>query len=184
MHIGARLILAAVFLVASEQARADDEEDLSVTQNQVLGNTITAKAPDAQQKAEPPQPIHPLKKSERKKLKKEGRRVISGEQWNAVTPENRDDLIRNLRLANLPGTIFVVDVRRGDVYKFDPLPPTEDRNAKDDERLKEEYKVDLRFFTPTDLSNLHAAVATDEDTHDDISGTNREFASGSVKGPP
>src|SRR4051812_34812708 len=100
MQFGAALILASVFLIAlCGASRAGDDPPL--TQEHVLGTTMTAKAPDRTEKAEPPQAIHPLSKEDRKALKDE-HRVVSGKTWNAITPEQRDETIRNLRAANAP----------------------------------------------------------------------------------
>ena len=178
MHIGTRMVLATVFLMIGAQARADDKEDLSVTQVEVIANTITEKAPGETEAAVPPTQIHPLNEAERDALKDTNHRVVSGKRWKSLTPQQRDELIRNLRKTNAPGTIFVIDVRTGAVYKFDPLPPTEDKNAKDDERLREMYKVNLRFFTPVDLTNLPVAVLPDDGSDDDT-GESRV-----VRGPP
>jgi hypothetical protein len=180
MHFGARVILTSFLLISFGGASwSDDDDPPKPTQEQVLGNLLTAKAPGQAEPAQPPQPIHPLNKADRKALKDE-HRVVSGSRWRALTPEQRDELMRNLRAANAEGAIFVIDVRTGDVYKFDPLPPTDDPNAKTDARLSDQYKVHIvDFDMRVDLVKLPVSVGQSDESQSDRRG--RDFV---VKGPP
>lgn len=178
MTIAARLALASVLLVWFGGPALADDDPPTPTQEQVLGNLLTAMAPGQTEKAEPPQPIQPLNKADRKALKDE-HRVVSGNRWRALTPEQRDELMRNLRAANVAGAIFVIDVRTGDVYKFDPLPPTDDPNAKADARLSDQYKVHIvDFDMRVDLVKLPVSVGQSDSSQSDRSG--RDFV---VSGP-
>ena len=183
MQFGAYVVLAPFYLVLLGPASWSDDDPPQPTQQQVIGNLLTAKAPGQTEKAEPPQPIQPLNKADRKALKDE-HRVVSGTRWGALSLEQRDDVIRGLRAANAPGTIFVIDVRTGDVYKFDSLPPTEDPNAKTDARLSDLYKVHIVDFLPADLPKLPISVGQADTSHGDISGVNGELARGPSESPP
>lgn len=181
MQIGARIVLAAFFLIVFGGASWSDDPQPELTQRQVTSIVETEVAPGQSEKAPPPVSIKPLSEEDRDALKKE-HRVIKGKNWRAETPQQRDQHIRSLRDANAPGTIFVIDVATGDVYKFPPLPhPTEsDQNKGDDARLSELYGVQINLFLIFDFEALHAAVATDDDAHDDIRGVNGEV----TRGPP
>ncbi len=180
MQFGARVVLASLFLVLSDSAGwSDDDDPPKPTQEQVLGNLLMAKAPGETEKAEPPQPIQPLSKAERKALKDE-HRIVSGSRWGSLTPEQRDELMRNLRKANAVGAIFLIDVRTGDVYKFDPLPPTEERNKTPAERLSELYHVPIRYFDlAVDLVKLPVSVGQGSASQSDRNQD--DFV---VRGPP
>jgi hypothetical protein len=156
MHIGARGFLVISVLLFSGTASWSDDDD-PLTQQHVRSITETALAPGHTEKAEPPQSIEPLSKEDRKALK-ETHRVISGKTWRSETPEQRDEHIRNLRDANPPNTIFVIDVRTGDVYKFDPLPQPQNPNQSKDAQLSEIYKVRISLFTPLHMIGLPVAV--------------------------
>ena len=168
MRLPVRLGLASLFLLFAQSAWSDDDEPL--TQTQVLGITAQAKAEGQETMAEPPKPIKPLSKEDRKELK-ERHRVVSGKNWRALSPQQRDDMMRSLRAANAPGTIFVIDVRTGDVYRFDALPEIENKNVKDDERISEEYDVNLDFFETTDFVELQVAVGPDDSSRDETRGS-------------
>lgn len=177
--------LVAVWLFAGFGAAAvlADDDPPQPTQEQVLANMVTEKAPDQATKAEPPQPIHPLNKADRKALKDE-HRVVSGSRWGALSPQERDSVMRSFREANAPGTIFVIDVRTGDVYRFDPLPPTDDPAATTEGRLSDQYHVHITKFTDVDLAKLPTSVGQAPVTHDDIRGEIGELARAPVEGPP
>ncbi len=176
MHIGARFRMASFVMVLSgamawsaAPGRSDDPPPL--TQNHVLGLTETAMAPGQVTKAEPPRAISPLSKEDRAALK-DTNRVYKGKDWKALSPQERDGVIRGLREANADGTIFVIDVRTGDIYKFDPLPPPTDadRNKSDDVRLSERNGIGIRFFTMDDLLKLAVAAADRPFSQSDRSG--------------
>ncbi|WP_459859444.1 hypothetical protein [Dongia sp. agr-C8] len=146
-----------------------DDDPPQPTQDEVRANTRMAMAPDQTEPAQPPQPIHPLSKAQRKELKDE-HRVYSGKDWKAITPEQRDAVMRGLRERNAPGSIFLIDVRTGDIYKFDPLPPTEDRTKTEAQRLSEIYGVPIRYFDMTvDLVKLPVSVGSNSSAQTDRS---------------
>jgi hypothetical protein len=180
MHIGARVVLAAFFLIVFGGASWSDDPEPPLTQRQVTSILETEVAPGQSEKAPPPVSIKPLSEEDRKALKEE-HRVIKGKNWRAETPQQRDQHIRNLRAANAPGTIFVIDVATGDVYKFPPLPrATEnDRNKGDDARLSELYGVQINLFLTFDFEELPVAVGPSDDSQSNRSG--RDFV---VRGPP
>lgn len=170
MHIGAGILMASFILVlAAAPSWSDDPPPL--TQNHVLGITETAMAPGQTTKAEPPRAIDPLSKEDRATLK-DTNRVYKGKDWKAISPQERDGVIRGLREANADGTIFVIDVRTGDIYKFDPLPPPTDadRNKSDDVRLSERHRIGIRFFTLEDLLKLAVAAGERPFSQSDRSG--------------
>jgi len=170
MRIGARFLLASFILVLSGAPGWSDDPP-PLTQNHVLGLTETAMAPGQVTKAEPPRAISPLSKEDRAALK-DTNRVYKGKDWKALSPQERDGVIRGLREANADGTIFVIDVRTGDIYKFDPLPPPTDadRNKSDDVRLSERSGFRILFFTMEDLLKLAVAAADRPFSQSDRSG--------------
>jgi len=174
MHIGARVVLAAFFLIAVGGASWSDDPQPPLTQHRVTSILETEVAPGQSEKAPPPVSIKPLSEEDRKALK-EQHRVIKGKEWRAESPQQRDEHIRNLRAANAPGTILVIDVATGDVYKFPPLPrPTEnDRNKGDDARLSDLYGVQINLFLIYDFEALPVAVAPSDDSQSNRSG--RDF---------
>ncbi len=174
MHLLARLLLMSLLLAWPVGASWSDDDPPKPTQDEVRANTRMAMAPDQTEPAQPPQPIHPLSKAERKALKDE-HRVYSGKDWKGLTPEQRDAVIRGLRERNAPGSIFLIDVRTGDIYKFDPLPPTEDRNKTEAQRLSETYGVPIRYFNmETDLVALPTSVSSSGPGQSDRN--NRDYA--------
>jgi len=167
MQFGARILLALfLFSMPIGLAWAGDEKPL--TQRHVNRITETAAAPGEAEAAAPPLPVHPLSDEDRAALK-ETHRVISGKSWRAMSPQERDVAMRNLHDTNAKETIFVIDVRTGDVYKFDP--PVEDQrsNVLNDQKLSDKHHINMRFFWPEDLLKLAVAVAPDNATQDDRS---------------
>lgn len=69
-----------------------------------------------------PEPVHDPGQEGRKKLKETGgTKIIDGEEWQKMTPEERRDRILDLTKTMLaPGLILIVIIPRGDVYALPP----------------------------------------------------------------
>lgn len=69
-----------------------------------------------------PDPVHDPGKDGRKKLKDEGgAKIIDGDEWQKMTPEQRRDRILELKKTTLaPDVILIVIIPRGDVYALPP----------------------------------------------------------------
>ncbi len=69
-----------------------------------------------------PEPVHDPGQEGRKKLKEAGgTKIIDGDEWQKMSPEERRDRILDLKQTTLaPGLILIVLIPRGDVYALPP----------------------------------------------------------------
>lgn len=172
--IGSLLALASC--VAFGAAGWADEPAREPTQREFTALRETEVSPGQTEKAAPPDAIHDIPKEERaaivEKFKNEDEPeksaaiVIKGKVWKAETPQERDEHMRNLREASPPGTIFVIEIPSGNVWKF----PPRDTGTDDAKRAVAE-EFGFRYWTTAEYWELKLAGGPDTRSPDDRSGT-------------
>ncbi|HVO00583.1 MAG TPA: hypothetical protein VMT54_00190 [Candidatus Cybelea sp.] len=182
MRIAACGVLALFLLIVGGGPGWSDDESGNnnkpkhqLTQREVDALTNLGPAP----KDGPPPPnlidVHKISKDDKAVLKgkeEEGVvKIIDGKDWKTLTPEQRAQQLRNFQSLNPPGTIFVLEIPSGNVWKFPPLNPAPERTDQVPAALSDKYKVTITGFTLPEYSGLPVAVGNDDASTRERSGT-------------
>lgn len=122
--VTSRLALIAILLAAFMMPPAPATADTKLTEKTMTKgdfDRLVEVAKDGETDVGP-EPVHDPGKDGRKTLKDEGgTKIIDGDEWQKMTPEQRRDRILELRKTTLaPDVVLIVIIPRGDVYALPP----------------------------------------------------------------
>ncbi|MBL8707883.1 MAG: hypothetical protein JNL25_01705 [Rhodospirillaceae bacterium] len=121
MKAGLKLLVLCAGLAIAGSALADGKlTEKNMSKKDFRDITTTESSVPGEEPTTPPVHVHNLDKDAEKELRdSNGVRIIKGKDWKAMTPEERDARLRQLKELRPAGSLFILEVPSGNVWVID-----------------------------------------------------------------